>query len=130
MHALPTRTWQSVQLDQPALASSQQRISNMFVGSPICINTVLWNTIKLLFPKHAANAPESPADAILTPASANSTVIVANAVNALPARQRMLHAPFNPPRCICWGLTQVKAMHDRWLMNAISPGTKTSLKLK
>ena len=89
---------QFVQLNQNAQSSSQQLISGFAVGSPICINTVLWNTIKLLFPKHAANAPESPADAILTPASANSTVIVANAVNALPTRQRMLHAPFNPPR--------------------------------
>lgn len=68
-------------------------------GAPICINTVLWNTIKLLFPKHAANAPESPADAILTPSSANNTALVANAVAALPMRRiGLIHAPYNPPR--------------------------------
>lgn len=67
--------------------------------APICINTVLWNTIKLLFPKHAANAPESPADAILTPSSANNAALVANAVAALPMRRiGLIHAPFNPPR--------------------------------
>ena len=68
-------------------------------GAPICINTVLWNTIKLLFPKHAANAPESPADAILTPSSANNAALVANAVAALPMRRiGLIHGPFNPPR--------------------------------
>ncbi|KAL3158255.1 hypothetical protein ABBQ38_010506 [Trebouxia sp. C0009 RCD-2024] len=68
-------------------------------NAPICINTVLWNTIKLLFPKHAANAPESPADAILTPSSANNAALVANAVAALPMRRiGLIHAPFNPPR--------------------------------
>ena len=60
---------------------------------------MLWNTIKLLFPKHAANAPESPADAILTPSSANNAALVANAVAALPMRRiGLIHAPFNPPR--------------------------------
>ncbi len=67
--------------------------------APICINTVLWNTIKLLFPKHAANAPESPADAILTPSSASNAALVANAVAALPMRRiGLIHAPLNPPR--------------------------------
>ena len=71
-------------------------------GAPICINTVLWNTIKLLFPKHAANAPESPADAILTPSSVNNAALVANAVAAaLPMRRiGLIHAPFNPPRSV------------------------------
>ncbi|DBA87710.1 TPA: hypothetical protein ACH3X1_004713 [Trebouxia sp. C0004] len=67
-------------------------------GAPICINTVLWNTIKLLFPKHAASAPDSPADAIFTPASANRAVVVANAVADLPMRRGLIRVPFIPPR--------------------------------
>lgn len=68
-------------------------------GAPICINTVLWNTIKLLFPHHAANAPESPADAILTPSRSN-TAAMAHALAAVPnaVMRQMANAPFNPPR--------------------------------
>lgn len=67
-------------------------------GAPICINTVLWNTIKLLFPKHAASAPDSPADAILTPASTNRAAVMANAVADLPMRRGLARVPFIPPR--------------------------------
>ena len=67
-------------------------------GAPICINTVLWNTIKLLFPKHAASAPDSPADAIFTPASTNRATVVANAVADLPMRRGLARVPFIPPR--------------------------------
>ncbi|DBA71288.1 TPA: hypothetical protein ACH3X2_011104 [Trebouxia sp. C0005] len=67
-------------------------------GAPICINTVLWNTIKLLFPKHAASAPDSPADAIFTPASVNRAAVVANAVADLPVRRGLARVPFIPPR--------------------------------
>jgi len=69
-------------------------------GAPICINTVLWNTIKLLFPKHAASAPDSPADAIFTPASANRAAVVANAVADLPMRRGLARVPFIPPRSL------------------------------
>ena len=68
-------------------------------GAPICINTVLWNTIKLLFPQHAANAPESPADAILTPSAANRAAMV-QVLAAVPnaIMRHAVNAPFNPPR--------------------------------
>ena len=73
--------------------------TNHATGAPICINTVLWNTIKLLFPHHAANAPESPADAILTPSRSN-TAAMAHALAAVPnaVMRQMANAPFNPPR--------------------------------
>ena len=84
-------------------SAPMQQIAPCCAGAPICINTVLWNTIKLLFPKHAANAPESPADAILTPSAASTAALVANAVAALPMRRGgngNIFGPFHPPRSV------------------------------